>query len=197
MKYPSEIEAKKLLVFYKIPKEIVQHSNNVMKNASEIANQIISKGNKVDYKLVRSGALLHDIGRWLYNYENGYPDEMDYHEFETERLLSELGYPEFGDMLKRHILGGITKYQAEQIGYPDPSDTISNCTEIKIIMIADNIRPEEGIMNLEDIINKYRTSEKLAKRYFNKCPGLRDLTIKRVKKVWKELVDLGMKNPPT
>ena len=196
MKYPSEIYAKKLLKFYKIPKEIVEHSYNVLKNASIISQQIMNSGNKMDYNLVKSGALLHDIGRWIYNYENGYTDSMDYHEAETENLLTQLGYPEFGNMLKRHMLGGLTKAEAKQIGYPNPSSMMPNCIEIKIIAISDKIRPEEKIETLDDIINKYKTNEKLQKRYFNKCEGLREATIKRVKKIWKELVNLGMKSPP-
>ncbi len=194
MKYPSENEARELLNKYHVPKSIIEHSEEVRKNSIIIGTQILAAGNPVDLALLEVGGLLHDIGRWRYCKENGYSSDQDFHEYETGRLLEELGYAAFGDMLQRHPLGGLTPEETAILGFPEPIDLMPKTLDIKIICIADKIRPSVGICTLGQKIEDYRNNRRLHERYFNKLPGLLETTIERVTSIWHELESLGMKS---
>ena len=105
MDYPSEREAYLILGRYPLPKPIFDHSLEVARNCEIIGSQIQDAGSDIDVELLRIGGLLHDIGRWKYNPENGFSPERDFHEYETGRLLDELGYLSFADVVRRHPLG--------------------------------------------------------------------------------------------
>lgn len=196
MNYPTESQARELLAKYNVPKGIIEHSEEVRKNSLIIGTQILEAGNPVDLDLLSIGGLLHDVGRWRYCKENGYSSDQDFHEYETGRLLKELGYAEFGDVLQRHPLGGLTPEETVILGFPESVDLMPQTLDIKIICIADKIRPSIGIVTLEHKIEDYRTNRRLHERYFNKLPGLLETTIERVTSIWHELESLGMKIPP-
>ena len=186
MRYPSEAEALYLLRKYRLFKEIVEHSKNVAEIAMKIAEDIRANGHEVDLKLLKSAALLHDIGKWKYNRQRG---GTEIHEYESGRLLRELGWPEFADICESHV--GVNKAEAEKLGFPEPHDTMPKTLEAKIIYIADKIRP--GSENLQEIIETFKRSKKLKERYWSRCPGFMESSIRNVTKIWHELEKMGMR----
>ena len=186
--FPSKEKADNILEQYPMPDKVINHSKEVSRCAVIIGLQV-----KYPYlELLRVGGLLHDIGRHKYCTENKFSVQEDRHEYETGALLKSLGFLEFGDMLARHPLGGLTVHETKILSYPEPVDLMPNSIESKIICIADKIRPTEGIITLEQKIEDYKASKRLHERYFSKLPGLLDLTIDRVTKIWHELESLGM-----
>ena len=196
MNYPTEEQAHRLLKEYSIPEEIINHSIEVCGNSVIIGTQIAKAGDQVDLGLLKVGGLLHDIGRWKYCRERGYSPDQDFHEYETGSLLRELGFVDFGNMLQRHSLGGLTPEETVALGFPEAIDLMPNTLDVKIICIADKIRPKEGIVSLSDKIKDYHENQRLHQRYFNKLPGLLGKTIGRVTTIWQELESLGMKSLP-
>lgn len=192
MDYPSEREARLILGRYPVPKQVFDHSLEVSQNCGIIGAQIRDAGLSVDLDLLRVGGLLHDIGRWKYCLDNGFSPEQDFHEYETGRLLDELGYPSFADMARRHPLGGLTAEESYALGFPGAVDLMPIMLESKVICIADKIRPGIGIVSLADKIADYRSNPRLHKRYFSKLPGLLERTVDRVTVIWAELESLGM-----
>lgn len=196
MNYPSEQEAREILKNYPLPDIVREHSEQVSGNCRIMGKQILQAGNNVNLSLLISLGLLHDIGRYKYSRENGYSSEEDRHEHETGRLLRELGYPKFAELARRHPLGGLTPEETRALAYPEPIDLTPIHPHSKILCIADKIRPQEGIITLDQILEKYRTSTALRERYFKHLPGLLKKTIERVSLIWHELESLGMRNPP-
>ncbi len=196
MEYPSEKEAYEILERYVIPRKVMDHSIEVKYNSRAIGIQLLRFGNEIDLDLIEVGGLLHDLGRSKYSIEKGYSYDQDFHEYETGKILTELGYKEFGEMLRCHPLGGLTKEETKLLGFPEAVDLIPTNLEIKVICIADKIRFWNGIDTLPQKINDLKTNKRLQQRYFDKVPGLLEDTIERVTTLWEELVSLGMKNPP-
>jgi len=105
--------------------ELLNHTMSVLDRALHLQNK---KGGNL--KLVIAGALLHDIGRTISH-------EVD-HGIEGARLIREQGWDEkLAKIVERHIGGGITKREAEEVGLP-PKDYIPQTLEEKIVCHADN-----------------------------------------------------------
>lgn len=186
MRYPDEQQALALLRKYRLPKEIVEHSKRVVTVAVKIAKQIKAAGNDADVGLVKSAAMLHDIGKWRYLHRKREIAHM--HAYESGRLLRELGWPEFAAVCEAHF--AVTKEVAEKFDFPEPHDTIPKTVEAKIIFISDKIRP--GRETLRQMVEYFERSSVLRKKYWSKCPGFKESSIAEVKKVWRELEKLGM-----
>ncbi|HLD72833.1 MAG TPA: HD domain-containing protein [Candidatus Nanoarchaeia archaeon] len=193
MEYPTPSQADRLFQEYPVPRVLLSHSQEVSSNCGLIGAQIIEAGTQLDLELLKIGGFLHDIGRWKYDFEKGVSPHQDFHEYETGRLLAELGYADFGNLIQRHALGGLTPEETSILGYPEAVDLMPNTIEAKIISVADKIRPQRGIITLSDKIRDYQTSERMHQRYFNKLPGLLETTVVRVTAIWQELEELGMK----
>ncbi len=193
MKYPTPEQAFRLFQVYPIPRVLLSHSQEVSSNCGLIGAQIIEAGTLLDLELLKVGGLLHDLGRWKYDFEKGVSPDQDFHEYETGRLLAELGYAGFGNLIQRHPLGGLTSEETKILGYPEAVDLMPDTIEAKIISVADKIRPQRGIITLPDKIRDYQTSERMHQRYFNKLPGLLEITVERVTAIWQELEELGMR----
>ena len=186
----------KLLEKYNVSKGVIKHSIEVKERALIIGKQIKGAGHDVNLELLKVGALLHDLGRGVYDWDNGFDPKDDYHEMETYNVLKKEGYEEFGEMLQKHALGGLTKEETKILGYPESRDLVPDSLHIKILCIADKIRPKQGIITLKDKLEDYRTAKRMWVRYFSKKEGLFEDTCERVTKLWKELVSLGMRDPP-
>ena len=182
MRYPSEAEALYLLRKYRLFKEIVEHSKDVARIAVKIAGDIKAAGHEVDINLVRSAALLHDIGKWKYNRQKG---GLMLHAYESGRLLRELGWSEFAEVCESHF--GLNKEEARFYGYPEPHDVLPKSLEAKIVYIADKIRPgRENVQGVVEYFERRANDWKL-------LPGMKERLISRVVKVWKELEKLVMR----
>lgn len=187
MKYLNDEECLSLLRKYGIPENIIIHCTEVRDVALRIAGDIMSSGTKIDIGLLRTAALLHDIGYWKYLRENGMSHLNHLHNYETGRLLRELGYDKIAEVAEQHM--DISRDELRILGVPDPHDMIPVSLEAKIILIADKSR--KGMNSVEDIFN-YMEDERLEKRYFSKCPGMKQRILKDTLDIWDELVSLGM-----
>ena len=124
---PTRDFAFDLLKRLKVPYQVRRHSIKVAEKALEIANKI----NKVEVNkdLIEIGALLHDIGR------------AKTHSFKHALIggiiLKQRGLPEsLVRICESHILGGLDKEDALQVGLPE-RDYLPQSLEEKIICLAD------------------------------------------------------------
>ncbi|MHA1820875.1 MAG: HDIG domain-containing metalloprotein [Promethearchaeota archaeon] len=124
---PSKSEVLNLLKTLGLPRNIINHVLAVSRKAIKIATGI--EAVPVNLKLVRSGALLHDIGRTR---SHG----LD-HAILGAQIIREQGYSErLALIAERHLLGGLTKEEAVELGLP-PKDYLPISIEEKIVCLAD------------------------------------------------------------
>lgn len=127
-KIPSKSEALEVLTKLNMQRHIINHVLAVSRKAIKIASRIQSV--PIDLKLVRIGAILHDIGRtqthdFLHGVTGG------------TIIREQLNWSEkLARIAETHILGGITKEEAIELGLP-PKDYIPITIEEKIVCLAD------------------------------------------------------------
>lgn len=126
---PTRDFAFELLKKLKVPYQVRRHSIKVSEKALEIANKITKV--KINKELIEIGALLHDIGR------------SKTHSFKHAviggKILKQMGLPEnLVKICERHILGGLDKEDAAEVGLPE-RDYIPQTLEEKIICLADKL----------------------------------------------------------
>jgi len=130
-----------LLLKYKLPKNVVAHSKKVAKIAVEIARELKRNGFEVDLEFVERGALLHDIGRSAtHGLEHGY--------FGGKILRKEGAGERIARVVERHVLGGISKEEAERMGLP-ARNFIPETVEEKIVCYADKFSDRNKIKRIE------------------------------------------------
>ena len=128
MNIPSREECLQILDKNKTPSNVIEHSKAVCKFAEEIADKLLKKGLKVNKDLIIAGALLHDIER-----------KKENHVIEGANLLKKLGFPEVGDLIKKHSL-----YQLEK-------ETVQpKSVEEKIVFYADKRTKNDKVVSLEE-----------------------------------------------
>jgi uncharacterized protein len=169
---PDRDFALDLLRKLKIPLSVRRHSEKVANKALEIAQRI--KKVEVDMNLIEIGALLHDIGRTkIHSFK---------HALIGGEILKQRG---FSDKLVRicetHILGGLDKEDAKEVGLPE-KDYLPTTIEEKIICLADKHMAGTREVSIEDRFNrwfqKYGRSKILLK------------SKKRIENIQKEIEDL-------
>ena len=108
----------------------------------EIAEELISKSDiQCDVELVKSGALIHDIGVYKLTDKEGVEDRKNYirHGIEGYKILKDEGFPEsLCRIAERHTGVGISRDQifANNLPLP-PKDYIAETIEEKLVMYAD------------------------------------------------------------
>lgn len=126
-------------------KWLIKHSICVFKKSLEIAS-FIDTSNSIDFKLLATGALLHDIGKSQTNSIE--------HGIIGAEILRENGYPEeVAKIAERHIGGGIPKNEAVELGLP-LIDFIPKTIEEKIVAHSDNLFNGYNEVTIEFTINK-------------------------------------------
>jgi|GEM_PF-447322 len=134
----------KLLLKYKLPKNIVEHSKRVRRTAVRVAKEIRRRGWEVDLKLVEEGSLLHDIGRSkTHGLEHGY--------IGGEILRKEGVGEEVARIVERHVLGGISREEAERMGMPARS-FIPETVEEKVVCYADKVCEKGKVERIEKLL---------------------------------------------
>ena len=117
--------------------DIIAHCRAVADLAEQLAEALGAKGLRLDAKLIRSSALLHDIAR----------SEKD-HPSAGAKWLSELGYPAIADIIRQHH---------------DPDSTSIN--ETSVVFIADKAVKGSERISIEDrfeaSLHKCRTKDAL------------------------------------
>ena len=119
----------------------IEHSLQVAEKALEIARRT---GADLDMELVGRGALFHDLGK------------VDTHDMEHGVLGAErgakLGLPaEVCAIMEKHIRGGLTEGEAEELGLPVKDYTLHRLEE-RIVIYADRLADiiHEDIVDVAD-----------------------------------------------
>jgi len=156
---PSPQEALKLLSRSGCSPQIIKHCKMVASIATEIAEACKEKGLEVDIRLVRIGALLHDIGRSKTNTVN--------HVIIGSEIAKSLGLPKrIVRIIERHVGGGVSADEAEKLGWPIKS-YIPQTLEEKIVTYADKLVEEGRRAPIEHSIKK------LSRELSEKHPSIR------------------------
>ena len=128
---PSRKQAIHLLFKSQCSMKVIKHCKAVAKVAVETAEACKRTGLKVNVKLVEIGALLHDIGRSK--------THNVHHAVVGAEILKAAGLPEqVIYIVKRHVGGGITTREAEELGW-QKDVYIPLTIEEKIVTYADKL----------------------------------------------------------
>jgi uncharacterized protein len=126
------------------PENVIAHCIAVCKRAEEIARNFP----EADKDLIRTGALLHDLGR---SRTHGIK-----HAVVGANLAREHGYPEdVVRIIERHIGVGITEEEAKSLGLPVKS-YVPETIEEKIVAHADNLLHGTERVDKEYVIKKWK-----------------------------------------
>lgn len=166
---PSRGQAIQLLCKSQCSLKVIRHCKAVAKLAVETADMCKRNGLKVNRELVEIGALLHDIGR---SKTHGV-----YHAVVGAGILEAAGVPKpVISIVKRHVGGGITTSEAEQLGWP--KDVYAPLTiEEKIVSYADKLIKKSKRVPVDVTLTK------LAKEG-------RQTAVERVLKLHEEIAEL-------
>jgi uncharacterized protein len=128
---PSREQALQLLRESRCSLKVIKHCKAVAKLAVETAEACKGNGSNINLELVEMGALLHDVGRSK--------THSVHHAVVGAEILQAAGLPEpVISIIKRHVGGGITTSEAEQLGWP--KDIYVPLTiEEKIVSYADKL----------------------------------------------------------
>ncbi len=147
------------------PKWVIDHSIGVSNKALEIASNF----DNVDIELIKTGALLHDVGRSKTNSIE--------HAVVGAEILRKLGFSkEICLIIERHIGTGISKEESVKLGLPVKS-YIPQTLEERIVSHSDNLFNGSEEVNVEFTINKWK--RKLGENH----PSIKEIQI-----IHKELV---------
>ena len=155
------------------PERVIRHCRAVCELAVEMAERCRED---VDVDLVRTGALLHDIGRAeTHGIE---------HAVVGARIVRELGYPEpVARIVERHVGAGIPREEAEELGLP-PKDYVPETLEEKIVAHADNLTFGTEHVPIKAVVRKF------SERVGEDAPPVR-----RLIRLHRELSELGAVPP--
>jgi uncharacterized protein len=144
---PSERMALKLLRESGCSRRVINHCKAVEKVATEIAEACKNRGLNVDMELVQIGALLHDIGRSK--------THSVHHAIVGAEIARSLNLPEAViSIIERHVGGGITTEEAENLGWPAKS-YVPQTLEEKIVTYADKLIEGSERVSIEQTIEKF------------------------------------------
>lgn len=125
------------------PPYLIEHCTAVCKKAVQLSSNFDS----INIELVKTGSMLHDIGRCK-------TDNID-HAIIGSEILKELGFStEVSNIALRHIGAGIPKEEAEMLGLP-PKDYIPITLEEKIVAHADNLIHWTNEVDVDFVIKKW------------------------------------------
>lgn len=133
------------------PSHLIEHSVAVCKKAAKLSSNFDS----IDIELVKTGAMLHDIGRCKTN-------SID-HAIVGAKMLKELGFSDkVSNIALRHIGAGIPKEETKLLGLP-PKDYIPISLEEKLVAHADNLIHWSSEVDIDFVIKKWE--KKLGKNH--------------------------------
>jgi len=131
-KLPSREQAIRLLHESGCSARVVRHCEAVAKLAVETTDTLRKKGLTVDVALVEIGALLHDVGRSK--------THTVHHAIVGVEIAKSAGLPEpVVSIIKRHVGGGITADEANDLGWPTDDVYVPFTLEEKIVSYADKL----------------------------------------------------------
>lgn len=125
------------------PSYLIEHSVAVCKKAVKLSSNF----DFIDLELVKTGAMLHDIGRCKTN-------DID-HAIVGAEILKDLSFSDdISNIALRHIGAGIPKEEAKLLGLP-PKDYIPLSLEEKIVAHADNLIHADKEVDIDFVIEKW------------------------------------------
>ncbi len=134
----------KVLKEVKCPENVIEHCKAVYAKAMKMAKDF----DNVDFDLIKTGALLHDIGRSR--------THSIRHAVEGAEIARDLGYcDDVCNIIERHIGAGITESEAAELGLPIKS-YVPQTLEDKIVAHADNLISGTEEVDLNFVIEKTR-----------------------------------------
>lgn len=126
------------------PENVIKHCEAVYKKAIKMAEDFEG----IDLDLIKTGALLHDIGR---SKTHG----ID-HAVEGAKIAKSLGYgSDVCNIIERHIGAGITPKEAVKLGLPEKS-YVPQTLEEKIVAHSDNLISGTEEVDLDFVVEKIR-----------------------------------------
>ncbi len=170
-KLPSVIESLDILRKSGCSPEVIKHCRAVANLAVFLAAGCAGNGVQLDMKLIRIGALLHDIGRSVTH-------KVD-HAFIGADIARKLGLStQIVSIIERHVGGGITAREAEEMGWPR-KDYLPRTIEEKIVSYADKLIEGAKVVSIDKTLQELR--EKL---------GPKHPAVKRVEDLHREISNL-------
>jgi putative nucleotidyltransferase with HDIG domain len=118
----------------KMMDHIVDHSMQVRRVATFLADQLNSHQYHLNFDLIRAAALLHDITKTR-SFDTG-----EDHALTGSQFLTDRGYPEVGDLVRQHVV--LDEYAIEKIP-----------VEADIINYADKRVLHDEIVDLDTRLN--------------------------------------------
>ena len=134
-----------LLRKLKIHHSVRRHSEKVAEKAIEIGKKI--KKVEVDLDLIEIGALFHDIGRTK---THGFDHAQIGGKILKQRGMSQ----KLVKICETHILGGLDKEDAKNVGLPE-KDFIPKTIEEKIVCLADKYIAGTKEVTIEERIDRW------------------------------------------
>ena len=139
---PSERECLRILREEGCKPSVIHHVCTVKSIAEEMARR-----SGADLKLVRAGALLHDVGR---SRTQGVMHVAESVRIARARNLSE----GLVKVIQRHVAAGLTPKEAKGLGLPE-GDYMPESLEEKIVCHADNlVKGQSGMQTLEEALEE-------------------------------------------
>lgn len=194
---PSLEEAYFLLKKEKIHEHIIKHSEKVALISLFIGCFLKEVGEKIDFSLLVTGALLHDIKK----YESILTGEN--HALLGYEFMEKMGYKRIGNIIKAHIYLEISSFDApiseeEIVHYAD-----KRVMHDKIVTLKERFedlkkrygKDKQSILKLEFL---EKLNYRLEKRIFKKLPFTLDkiLELEKVKEV-RDVLFRCIKNCPS
>jgi uncharacterized protein len=116
----------------KCSEKVVRHCLAVANLALEIGHALTDKGFNLDLQLIEIGAVLHDIGRAK--------THSVHHALAGSEIAKESELPgAVVSIIKRHIGGGITAKEVEELGWPNDENYVPVTLEEKVVSYADKL----------------------------------------------------------
>lgn len=133
----------------KCPPHIIEHSRAVSIKTLDMASNFTKSSRcPIDLELVKTGGLLHDIGRSR--------THTIKHAVVGAEILKDLNFPvEIVNITLKHIGAGIPKEEAEILGLP-PWDYMPVTIEEKMVAHADNLINGTKEVKLEFVTRKWK-----------------------------------------
>ncbi len=130
------------------PPHIIEHCRVVSIKALNMASNFKDdNGSSINLELVKTGGMLHDIGRSRTHTIN--------HAVVGAEMLRSLNFPiEIVNITQKHIGAGIPPEEAEILGLP-PGDYMPGTLEEKMVAHADNLINGTKEVELEFVIRKW------------------------------------------
>jgi uncharacterized protein len=150
---------------------VLRHSKKVR----EIALRYAQKIPEVDIEFIKTGSLLHDIGRFKFK-----PGKTSlYHGIHGAEIVRKEGLPErYALLCERHIGAGISREEIERRGLDLPKkDYMPVSKEEKIITHADNLVFGAEEVSIKDAVGRFKNK-------------VGDATSRKIQALYEEVVNM-------